>query len=93
MPARGRIMAVKRPAGMKQQTFTIVIEQRGELFIAHCPELPQAKARGGTVQECCEGMRQAIRAVLKGAFPEFDEPLSEGPWSVVSDFGLPPCPN
>ena len=93
MPARGGIITSKEPGPMEQQIFTVVIEQRGDLFVAHCPELPQAKARGGTVHECCEGMRQAIHALLKGTIPDFDDPGQEESWSVVSDFGLPPCAN
>jgi len=93
MGARGRIMAVKERDDMEQQTFTVIVEQRGDLFVAHCPELPQAKARGGTVHECCEGMRQAIHAVLKGTIPQFDDTGQGESWSVVNDFGLPPCAN
>lgn len=94
MPPRRGIMTAKGPASMEQQTFTVVIEQRGDLFVAHCPELPQAKARGGTVHECCEGMRRAIHAVLKGTIPDFDDQVDQNEsWSIVSDFGLPPCAN
>ena len=45
--------------------FTMAIEQDGEWFIGYCPEIPGANGQGRTVEECREGLAEAIALILE----------------------------
>ena len=45
--------------------FTAIIEQDGPWFVGRCPEIPEAKGQGSTVEECRASLSEAIALVLE----------------------------
>ena len=44
--------------------YTAVVQRDGKLFIAFCPEVPEANGQGKTREACLESLAAAIELVL-----------------------------
>jgi predicted RNase H-like HicB family nuclease len=44
---------------------TVVIEQDGDWFISHCPEIPGANGQGRSIEECRENLAEAVALILE----------------------------
>ena len=45
--------------------FTAIIEQDGEWYIGHSPEIPGANGQGRSVDECRANLAEAIALILE----------------------------
>ena len=60
---------------MAERTFTAVIHQEGELYVADCPEIGTV-SQGKSVEEAILNLREATELYLEEfPIPEFGKPL------------------
>ena len=53
---------------MSQKHFTAIIENDGDWYVAHCPEIPGATGQGPTAEDAQKGLAEAITMVLEDQF-------------------------
>ena len=60
---------------MKVQTFTAVIHQEGNLYVASCPELGTV-SQGATIEDALSNLKEATELYLEEfPLPQFGRPL------------------
>lgn len=52
-----------------QKQLTAIIEREGDGYVSFCPEVDVA-SQGGTIEEACENLREALELFFETASPE-----------------------
>jgi predicted RNase H-like HicB family nuclease len=60
-----RIPAISDKIQLLHNKFTAIVEQDGPWYIAYCADVPGAKGRGKTRDECLANLREAIALILE----------------------------
>jgi predicted RNase H-like HicB family nuclease len=60
-----------------KQKFTAKIHREGEIFVALCPEVPEANGRGRTKNESLQNLTAAIKLIFKNRQRNSDTDDSE----------------
>jgi len=45
--------------------FNAIFEKGEKYYIGYCPEVPGANGQGGTIEECKESLKEAIKLILQ----------------------------
>jgi len=67
--------------------FIAIIEKEGDWCIAYCREVPGANGQGETIEECREGLAEAIALILQDRREDALRGLPEEAARDVSSFG------
>lgn len=68
-------------------TFSAIVEQDGQWFIAYCPEIPGANGQGRSREECLKNLSDAIELILEDRREDAFRGLPEGVEQTVIAVG------
>lgn len=67
--------------------YSVVIREEDGGFIGRCRELPEIVGSGGTIEECCENLREVFTAYLREHGASILSPVVSDREGATPDYG------